>query len=110
MLGPCIVFSQSSRTDAKLSSSGIGRAVAVLMAREGADITIAHHPDEQSIAEDTKKMVEAENRTCFLFAGDLTNSENCRRIVDEHHRRYLFFAINPAIWFLLTCSTIVSAA
>ncbi|EEA20904.1 oxidoreductase, short-chain dehydrogenase/reductase family [Talaromyces marneffei ATCC 18224] len=71
-----------------LSSSGIGRAVAVLMAREGADVTIAHLPEEQEDAEDTKKMVEAENRSCFLFAGDLTNYENCRQVVDEHFRSY----------------------
>lgn len=58
------------------------------MAREGADVTIAHLPEEQEDAEDTKKMVEAENRSCFLFAGDLTNYENCRRAVDEHFRRY----------------------
>lgn len=58
------------------------------MAREGADVTIAHLPEEQEDAEDTKKMVEAENRYCFLYAGDLTNYENCRRAVDEHFRRY----------------------
>jgi NAD(P)-dependent dehydrogenase (short-subunit alcohol dehydrogenase family) len=58
------------------------------MAREGADVTIAHLPEEQGDAEDTKKMVEAENRSCFLYAGDLTNYENCRRAVDEHFRRY----------------------
>ncbi|QGA15785.1 hypothetical protein EYB26_003445 [Talaromyces marneffei] len=74
--------------DDNLSSSGIGRAVAVLMAREGADVTIAHLPEEQEDAEDTKKMVEAENRSCFLFAGDLTNYENCRQVVDEHFRSY----------------------
>ncbi|PCH03372.1 Glucose/ribitol dehydrogenase [Penicillium occitanis (nom. inval.)] len=68
--------------------SGIGRAVAILMAREGADVTIAHLPEEQGDAEDTKKMVEAENRSCFLYAGDLTNYENCRRAVDEHFRSY----------------------
>ncbi|EED20450.1 oxidoreductase, short-chain dehydrogenase/reductase family [Talaromyces stipitatus ATCC 10500] len=68
--------------------SGIGRAVAVLMAREGADVTIAHLPEEQEDAEDTKKMVEAEKRSCFLFAGDLTDHENCRRVVDEHYRSY----------------------
>lgn len=58
------------------------------MAREGADVTIAHLPDEQEDANDTKKMVEAEKKSCFLFAGDLTDYENCRRVVDEHFRRY----------------------
>ena len=58
------------------------------MAREGADVTIAHLPEEQSDAEYTKKMVEAEKRTCGLFAGDLTDYENCRKAVDQHFQRY----------------------
>lgn len=58
------------------------------MAREGADVTIGHLPEEQVDAEDTKKMVEAENRNCTLFAGDLTDYENCRRLVDQHFQRY----------------------
>lgn len=63
------------------------------MAREGADVTIAHLPEEQEDAKDTKQMVEAEKRSCFLFAGDLTNYENCRRVVDEHFRRYEYVSI-----------------
>jgi len=46
-------------------SSGIGRSVAILMAREGADITIVYLPDEQEDAETTKKAIEAENQQCF---------------------------------------------
>lgn len=67
--------------------SGIGRAVAVLYAREGADIMINYLAEEQSDAEETKRAVEAEGRTCFLVAGDLTDEKFCRdliaRAVDE---------------------------
>src|SRR6266513_3559979 len=44
--------------------SGIGRAVAVLYAREGADVAVVHLPEEQSDADETKRAVEAEGRKC----------------------------------------------
>ena len=50
--------------------SGIGRAVAILFAREGADIAIAYL-DEHRDAEDTKHMVEAEGRRCITICGDV---------------------------------------
>ena len=67
------------RTSAKLENkvafitggdSGIGRAVAVLFAREGAKIAISYL-SEQSDAEQTRRLVEAENSECLLIAGDL---------------------------------------
>jgi hypothetical protein len=73
----------------KLSSSGIGRAVAILMAREGADITIVYLPQEQPDAEDTKAAVEAEGKHCLLVAGDLMDNANCKRAVDEHVNKYV---------------------
>lgn len=78
--------------------SGIGRSVAVLMAREGADITIVYLPQEQDDAEDTKKMVEAENQTCLLLPGDLRKYEFCRHAVEEHikHHGSLNVLINNA--------------
>ncbi|MGE0529348.1 MAG: SDR family oxidoreductase [Bdellovibrionales bacterium] len=51
--------------------SGIGRAVAVLYAREGADVAITYLPEERSDAEETRKAVEAEGRRCVLIEGDL---------------------------------------
>ena len=51
--------------------SGIGRAVAVHFAREGANLVIFHHPREESDAYQTKKLIEAEGQTCLLIAGDL---------------------------------------
>jgi NAD(P)-dependent dehydrogenase (short-subunit alcohol dehydrogenase family) len=63
--------------------SGIGRAVAVLFAREGADVAITYLPEEQSDAEETQRAVEATGRTCVLIAGDLTRPAFCRRVVDH---------------------------
>lgn len=62
--------------------SGIGRAVAVLFAREGADIAIAYL-DEHDDAEETKRLVEAEGSRCFLLAGDIKEEGWCSSIVDE---------------------------
>lgn len=73
------------RPDANNSaSSGIGRSVAILMAREGADVTIVYLPEEQVDAEATKKSVEAEGRVCHLFAGNLMDNETCRKAVESH--------------------------
>ncbi|HEV7559589.1 MAG TPA: SDR family NAD(P)-dependent oxidoreductase, partial [Kofleriaceae bacterium] len=63
--------------------SGIGRAVAVLFAREGADVAIVYLPEEQSDAEETKRAIEDVGRTCVLLPGDLTDPAFCARAVDE---------------------------
>ncbi|KAJ5591907.1 uncharacterized protein N7459_002276 [Penicillium hispanicum] len=68
--------------------SGIGRSVAVLMAREGADVTIVYLPAEQGDAEDTKRMVAAEGRDCCLVSGNLREYEFCRRAVEAHIKHY----------------------
>ena len=66
--------------------SGIGRAIAVLYAREGADIAIAYL-DEHDDAEVTKDAVEEEGRRCLLLPGDVRQSAFCaeavRRTVGE---------------------------
>jgi NAD(P)-dependent dehydrogenase (short-subunit alcohol dehydrogenase family) len=66
--------------------SGIGRAVAVLYAREGADVAIAYL-DEHGDAEETKRCVEAEGRRCLLLPGDVKDAAYCRaaaqRTVDK---------------------------
>lgn len=61
--------------------SGIGRAVAVLFAREGADVVINYLPEEQPDAEETRQAVEAEGRRCVLVPGDLTDERFCRDLV-----------------------------
>jgi NAD(P)-dependent dehydrogenase (short-subunit alcohol dehydrogenase family) len=63
--------------------SGIGRAVAVLYAREGADTAIVYLPEEQGDADETRKHVEAEGRQCLLLPGDLTDLAFCERVVEQ---------------------------
>lgn len=64
------------------ADSGIGRAVAVLFAREGADIAIAYLCETED-AEKTKQLVEAEGRRCRLYEGDLGDPEFCADIVSD---------------------------
>jgi NAD(P)-dependent dehydrogenase (short-subunit alcohol dehydrogenase family) len=61
--------------------SGIGRAVAVLFAREGADIAIVYLNEHEDAAE-TKRAVEKEGRRCISIAGDVANATFCRAAVD----------------------------
>jgi NAD(P)-dependent dehydrogenase (short-subunit alcohol dehydrogenase family) len=61
--------------------SGIGRSVAVLFAREGADIAISFL-SETADAELTKVAVEKEGRRCLLLPGDVSNLEHCKNIAD----------------------------
>jgi NAD(P)-dependent dehydrogenase (short-subunit alcohol dehydrogenase family) len=63
--------------------SGIGRAVAVLYAREGADVAIVYLPEEQRDAEETREAVEAEGTRCLLIPGDVTDSKFCERAVEQ---------------------------
>jgi NAD(P)-dependent dehydrogenase (short-subunit alcohol dehydrogenase family) len=63
--------------------SGIGRAVAVLYAREGADVAIVYLPEEQRDAEETRQAVEAEGTRCVLIPGDVTDSRFCERAVQQ---------------------------
>lgn len=60
--------------------SGIGRAVAVLFAREGADVAIVHLK-EKADAEVTRKAVEKEGKRCLVIAGDVAKSAFCERAV-----------------------------
>jgi NAD(P)-dependent dehydrogenase (short-subunit alcohol dehydrogenase family) len=62
--------------------SGIGRAVAVLFAREGADIAI-QYLCEQTDAEETRAAVEAEGRRAILIPGDVADRAFCRRAVEQ---------------------------
>ena len=60
--------------------SGIGRAVAALFAREGADVAIAYL-DETGDARDTKAIVEAEGRRCLALPGDLADKAHAEKVV-----------------------------
>jgi NAD(P)-dependent dehydrogenase (short-subunit alcohol dehydrogenase family) len=62
--------------------SGIGRAVAIAFAKEGADVAIAYL-EEHDDAKHTAELVRAEGRLCELIPGDLGNREHCREVVER---------------------------
>ncbi|MBR0556925.1 SDR family oxidoreductase [Ciceribacter sp. L1K23] len=62
--------------------SGIGRSVAILFAREGADVTIAHLAEEED-AEETRKCIEKEGRRCLVVRGDVRDPLFCKRLVQN---------------------------
>src|SRR3954453_17523331 len=62
--------------------SGIGRAVAVLFAKEGADVAIAYL-NEHKDARETKKAVEKEGRRCILLSGDVADAKFCQEAVSR---------------------------
>lgn len=62
--------------------SGIGRSVAVLYAKEGADVAIIYL-NETEDAEETKKLVEQEGRRCLLIQGDIGDEDFCREAVKQ---------------------------
>lgn len=68
--------------------SGIGRSVAVLYAREGADVAIVYLAVEQSDAEETKQAVAAEGRRCLLLPGDVQSPQFCREAVERTAAEY----------------------
>ncbi|MGE0717319.1 MAG: SDR family oxidoreductase [Alphaproteobacteria bacterium] len=68
--------------------SGIGRAVAVAMAREGASIAILHTESEQRDADETVGLVEAEGRPALALAGDIGSEGFCRHAVERTIGRF----------------------
>jgi len=82
----------SKKLDGKVAlitggDSGIGRAVAVLFAREGADIAIAYLSEDRD-AETTKQAVEAEGRRCLALRGDVASRAFCRRAVERTVKQF----------------------
>jgi NAD(P)-dependent dehydrogenase (short-subunit alcohol dehydrogenase family) len=67
--------------------SGIGRAVALAYAREGADVLISYL-DEESDAQETVRVVEAAGRVCVAVAGDICEEAHCLRIVQQAVDRF----------------------
>jgi NAD(P)-dependent dehydrogenase (short-subunit alcohol dehydrogenase family) len=63
--------------------SGIGAAVAIAYAREGADVAIAYLPGEEEDAADILKLIEAEGRTALGIAGDITDVGFCESLVAQ---------------------------
>lgn len=63
--------------------SGIGRAVAIAYAREGADIAINYLPDEEKDAAEVIQLIQAEGRKAIALPGDLTDENFCRQLIDD---------------------------
>ncbi|WP_309132850.1 SDR family oxidoreductase [Brevibacterium sp.] len=64
------------------ADSGIGAAVAIAFAREGADVALSYLPAEQSDAEEIRDYIEQSGQTAFLYPGDLSDPQYCRELVD----------------------------
>jgi NAD(P)-dependent dehydrogenase (short-subunit alcohol dehydrogenase family) len=62
--------------------SGIGRAVAICYAKEGADVAIVYL-NEQEDAQETKRLVEAEGRRCLTMTGDIGDESFCQQVVQQ---------------------------
>ncbi|GHF52264.1 oxidoreductase [Amycolatopsis bartoniae] len=78
---------KDKRTLVTGGDSGIGRAVAIAFAKEGADVAIAYL-DEHSDAEHTAELVREEGRECLLLPGDLAEREQCRTVVRDTVRAF----------------------
>ena len=63
------------------ADSGIGRAVALAFAREGADVLISYLSEDED-AEETKRLVEEAGRKAVVVRGDLRDPEHCREVID----------------------------
>lgn len=62
--------------------SGIGQAVAVACAQEGADVAIVYKEDDRD-AKVTKSEVELQNRACLILRANITSFANCKKLVDK---------------------------
>src|SRR5664279_1875200 len=69
------------------ADSGIGRAVAVLYAREGADVAVAYLNEHDDAAE-TKAAVEKEGRRCIVISGDVADPEFCQEAVKRTVKQF----------------------
>ena len=79
--------------------SGIGRAVAILFAREGADVAVLYLNEHEDAAE-TQRFIEAEGQKCVTVAGDVKDMEFCQQAVDQIVARWgrLDILVNNAAW------------
>ncbi len=67
--------------------SGIGRAVAIAFAKEGANLVI-NYLEENEDANETKKLVEQESVKCLLLPGDISQEETCKEIVEQTMKQF----------------------
>jgi NAD(P)-dependent dehydrogenase (short-subunit alcohol dehydrogenase family) len=68
--------------------SGIGRSVAVLYAREGANVAIVYLKEEERDAKETAKHVEKEGGECLLLAGDVKDSKFCEKAIEKTVKKF----------------------
>jgi NAD(P)-dependent dehydrogenase (short-subunit alcohol dehydrogenase family) len=68
--------------------SGIGRAVAVLFAKEGADIAIAYLNEHKDARETARVIKKNYNRDCLLLPGDLSNEKHCKTVIRKTIREF----------------------
>lgn len=68
--------------------SGIGRAVCIAYAREGADLVVSYLPEEQEDAEEVARLVRDAGREVELVPGDLRREEQCKALVDRAVERF----------------------
>jgi NAD(P)-dependent dehydrogenase (short-subunit alcohol dehydrogenase family) len=69
------------------ADSGIGRAVAIAFAREGADVLISYLCEHDD-AKETARWVHEAGRTALLMAGDVTDPAHCRQLIDRAHKEF----------------------
>ncbi|MDE9850409.1 SDR family oxidoreductase [Staphylococcus pseudintermedius] len=67
--------------------SGIGRAAAIAYAKEGADVAIAYHPDEQADADEVKAVIEKAGQKAVLLPGDLRDATYVKQMVKDAHEQ-----------------------
>ncbi len=73
--------------------SGIGRAVAIAFAREGANVAISHLPEEQDDARETLRWIKEAGRKSIDFAGDIRDEQHCRDMVQRTAKEFGGFDI-----------------
>ncbi len=69
------------------ADSGIGRAVALAYAREGADVVVAYLSEHED-ARETQRLVEGAGRRCLLFAGDIASASVCRELIQKSAEQF----------------------
>ncbi len=82
--------------------SGIGRAIAIHFAKEGADVAIVYTSKEKEDAAETKNLVSNEGKECLLFEGDLKDEQFCSHLIEqtvEHFKSLDILVNNAAVQF-----------
>src|SRR5688500_10346122 len=68
--------------------SGIGRAVAIAYAREGADVVISYLPEEEEDAKDTEQWITKAGRQALRLPGDIRDEQHCRQLIDRTFEQF----------------------